>query len=179
MRRIIEYKHNSNITTMTKTLILEVDKAVSRSILIPTEEIIIPACNESRTFADAKDVFPSQFFEDDFWDKPTVATEEISAQVYKQMTKATFVQMFDSVGVDLNRLCLTQRQITSVCKRYPRLVRWNGYGVFFLLKEKLTFFIAGVIPRLGNVHLNVFQLRDSGNIWLANRVRHIVTPIVK
>jgi hypothetical protein len=57
---------------------------------------------------------------------------------------STFQGMFDSFGVPLVCLSLTQAQIKQFVKRYPGWLKKGGNGTFFLFNAVSRFFVAAV-----------------------------------
>jgi len=120
------------------------------------------------------------FIDDDFkeWgtDKSSIATKEQAVVVHELVKNATFAQMFDSLGTDLDKLCLTQAQIINFCKKYPEWLRKIEKATFFLFKVEDQFFIAHVRVFSDN-SLYVFVYR-FGNVlvWRAGQSLGLVVP---
>lgn len=110
------------------------------------ERIVIDTVDGLETLPNANDVFA--YIDSDFvsWgaDEQGPATKETPAAVYEIAKNATFAQMFESLGSDLNKLCFTQSQIKNFAKKHRNWLRTEGYGTFFLFKSKNSFFVAGV-----------------------------------
>lgn len=142
------------------------------------ESIIIDACKGKETLADAKDVFKSGI-NSDFknWNtnKPSKNTEETAVQVHEIVKDSTFVQMFGSLGTDLDKLCLTQSQIKNFCKKHSNWLRTDGYATFFLFKVDNQFFVADVYVRSDGLVVYVRRFEDN-NVWVADRAYRVVFP---
>lgn len=142
------------------------------------ESIIIADCDGQETLANAKDVFKS-YIDDGFknWkiNNKSVATEETPVEVRELVKDATFVQMFGSLGTDLDKLCLTQHQIKMFCKKHSNWLRTDGYATFFLFKENNQFFVARVYVESGGLSVSVDHLGDD-YVWNAECAHRVVFP---
>ena len=154
------------------------EKALILKLISEAETLMIDDVDGRQTLATAKDVFPSGI-DGDFknWglDKAGVATKETSVQVHEMHKDATFAQMFGSLGADLDKLCLTQHQIKTFCKKYPNWLRTDGYGTFFLFKVGDQFFVASVRLYSDGLYVRVDGL-GYGHVWRAGRRPRVVVP---
>lgn len=142
------------------------------------EDIIIPACDGSATLAQAKETFLS-YIDSDLknWglDKAGIATEKTTVQVYELVKDATFAQMFGSIGVDLDKLCLTQHQIKTFCEKHTKWLRTNGDATLFLFKEEGQFFVADVRVYSNGLGVLVLRFGDE-HVWIADYWHRLVVP---
>ncbi len=147
-------------------------------LLSKGESIVIDSCDGSETLANAKETFKSGI-DGDFknWgtDKPGVATEDTAVQVYELVQNATFAQMFGFLGTDLNKLCLSQSQIKTFCRKYSNWLRQDGYATFFLFKGGDQFFVAGVLVGSGGLGVCVSRF-EYDYVWYAECLHRMVVP---
>lgn len=142
------------------------------------QSLIIDSCDGKETLADAKDLFKSGISEDfKKWgtNKPSVSTEDTAVQVSEMVKDATFVQMFGSLGTDLDKLCLTQHQIKLFCKKSMGWLRTEGYATFFLFKAEDQFFVANVGVSSDGLGVFMHRLEDH-NVWSAKYAHRVVVP---
>lgn len=142
------------------------------------ENIIIPACDMFGTIANAKDVF--SYIDPDFEilgvDKSKSLTIETDVKVYGTVkNEATFVQMFCSLGVDLDKLCFTQHQIILFCKKHVKWLCVGGCGTFFLFKVNGHFFIADVSVYPDGLFIHRRQF-GNGAVFGADHPHRLVAP---
>ncbi len=140
--------------------------------------ILVDACDGSETLAQAKDVFKSGI-DADFtnWslDQPSVATPAMATAVYEMRRDANFVQMFGSLGSDLDKLCMTQHQIKVFCKKNKKWLRKGGFATFFLFKSNGHFFVAYVGVRGDGLLVCVHRF-ERGYVWHAEDLPRVVVP---
>jgi hypothetical protein len=159
------------------------ENEISR-LLSKGESIIIDACDGTETLAKAKETFKSGIdseFKDWGTDKPSKETGETAVLVCEAQNDSTFVQLFGSLGNDLDKLCLTQHQIKNFCKKHSNWLRTEGYSTFFLFKVDEQFFVALVHINSSNPHsdgLLHLRLRRFGydRVWDATFYRRVVIP---
>ena len=146
-------------------------------LLSKDQSLVIEAVDGTKTLANAKDVFKSGIdFDFKNWgtNKPGNATKEMAVQVYEMTENATFPQMFGSLGTNLDKLCFSQHQIKTFCKKYPNWL-CADYATFFPFKVEDHFFVACV--RVVSDGLFVFVRRfESGFVWLAGCRHRVVVP---
>ncbi len=140
----------------------EIPEALARGFILPdilqllskNESIVIDACDGTETLANAKEVFQGIDHELKNWsiNKLCIATKEQVVDVYQLVEDANFEEMFSSIGAELDKLCLTQHQIKSFCKKHRIWLRTYPYATFFLFKEERQFFIADVDEIYGSGH---------------------------
>ena len=139
---------------------------------------VINSVDGSRILAEAKDVFffADPNFKDWKADEPGKLTEETVVRTYKMIKNATLAQMFNSLPLDLNDLCLTQSQIISFVKEHREWWQVNDYMIFFLFKSYDNFFVAKVnITPGGNLCVDVDRFECS-DTWGAMSRYLIVVP---
>lgn len=146
-------------------------------LLSASDDIIIPACDGSVILEKAEDIFGYIDFDFKNWglDKPERATVETAVQVYEMVKDATFVQMFSSLGVDLDKLCLSQHQIEKFCREYRDWLRTDGYATLFLFKVRDQFFVACVRVGSGSLRVSAGRFEDD-DVWFAVRRHRVVVP---
>jgi len=110
-------------------------------------EIVIGETDGTDTIANASDVFTGRI-DPDFVNYGTNVkgqpTKKTKVQVFEVIKDGTFIQTFGGFGENLDRLCLTQNQIKLFVKDHSKWLLKNGYGTFFLFKEKGEYFVIGV-----------------------------------
>jgi hypothetical protein len=111
-----------------------------------SKRLVINATDGHETLARATDVF--RYIDSNFgrWNCNTVGppTEETTVQVHEMVSDSTFLEMFNSFGVTIDRLVLTQAQIKQFATRNPDWLKKGGNGTFFLFKTGDEFFVAAV-----------------------------------
>jgi hypothetical protein len=143
------------------------------------ETLVLDPTDGKETISEAGDVFTG-YIDPDFksWgaDEPSGPTPETPVQVHEMVQDATFAQMFASLGVDKERLCVTQAQIKQFCQKHRTWLRTDGYATFFLFKSKGKFFVAHVHFDGGGrlkVHVHRFE---HDNVWSGVRQHRVVVP---
>ncbi len=68
---------------------------------------------------------------------PQRQTERTQVKVFEMCKDADYSTLFNSFNIDLEKLCMTQAQIKNFCERHKDKLRKDGYGTFFLFKEKV------------------------------------------
>jgi hypothetical protein len=129
--------------------------------LLSKGKLVVSACDGTKSLASANTVFKHcingpgvNLTGDQGKSKPTDATEIRIWKVIKN--DLTFVQMFGSIGNDLDKMCLTEHQIKTFCKDFPNYLCPEGGFTEFLFKIGYQFFIAEV-HSLGNNQLDVHK----------------------
>ncbi|MFA7702389.1 MAG: hypothetical protein WCX80_02950, partial [Patescibacteria group bacterium] len=149
------------------------------------KKIIIKALDGKELIANAKKTFKSGI-DSDFvnWELNTegLATEETPTNVYEMVHDATFIQMFNSLPVNSEKLVMTQHQIINFCTMHASWLRQNDYATFFLTKKDWNapasdnnLFV--VLVRVDSDGLSVRVARFGfGHVWLAECRRRLVAP---
>lgn len=145
--------------------------------LISGEELIIDACDGPELLSDANDSFAN--IESLHYDpkEKNRATKATKVGVYILMEDSRFIDFFSSVGVDLNKLCLTKLQINKFVKKYRNWLRGEGHGTLFLSRESKNKFYV-VLVRINEdekLEKKYFPL-DFESIWYGQIRRHVIIP---
>ena len=93
------------------------------SLLSGAETLMLDALDGKETLATAEEVFTGGIdgnVKNFGINKPGIATKEQAVDVHELIKDGTFAQMFDSLGTDLNKLCLAQARIKNFCKKHPQ-----------------------------------------------------------
>ncbi len=149
------------------------------------EKLVVPATTGKRTIAKSEQLFTG-YLDSDFkrWglDSKSSPTPEMPVEVHEMVKNGTFAQIYGGMNVDLNKLVLTQDQIVSFVETHRKWLRADGYGTFFLFKEKVEdeeqFFVADV--HVNGRGLDVYVDRFSyGHVWHAGyRLRFVIPQLV-
>ncbi len=146
--------------------------------LFEDETITIAACDGARYIAIERGVFKA-YIEDLFasWglDKRGKSTIATNVSVHEMIKDATFIQMFGSLGPDLDKLCLSQHQIVELCEKHWVPHRQEGHATFFLFKEGDQFYVAYVRVRADGLDVVVRRLEDD-SIWDGGFRYRLVVP---
>ncbi|MEK7452114.1 MAG: hypothetical protein AAB664_02150 [Patescibacteria group bacterium] len=147
-------------------------------LLFEDETITIAPCNGSRYIAKEEKVFKAGInsnFKNWGLDKAGSSTDAVSVSIHKTTNHATFVQMFSSLGSDLNKLCLTQHQIVEYWEKHCDKLRQDGFVTFFLFKEEENFFVGSVVLSLDGLYVGVCRF-EIGGVWKSERTHRVITP---
>ena len=156
--------------------------------LYESESISIAACDGSRFISQQNSLF-LRFIDGHFsrlgldvFDK---ATEKTEVAIYELFKDATYEQMFNSLSLDRESLCLTQDQIIDFCEHNRDELRKDGYCTFFLFKkddpsheEKARFFVASVSVTPDGLGVYVYSFKDSG-MQSSAQAHRLVVPQLK
>ena len=149
--------------------------------LFGDSEVVISAVDGAQALARAKQVFTG-YIDADFvnWglDEAGEATPVQKVQVEEMTKNGTFRQIFGGFGVDFNRLCLTQHQVKQFCIEHQDKLRTEGYGTFFLFKNKTgdKFFVAVVLfDDDGRLEVCVYEFSNDF-VWDAECQHRFVSP---
>ena len=152
------------------------------------DRLKLKATGGTRYVGKEKKVFPG-YIDGDFqnWglNVTSQATPEMDVRVEEQDRDGKFLDIYHSVSLDLNQLCLSQHQIVDFVVEYESWLRTDGYATFFLFKEKTKeagekeptekFFVARV--RWRGRKLKVFVYRVSYDcVWGAKYRLRFVLP---
>lgn len=161
-------------------VVTEKTKPQSILRLISGEEtLVLDPTDGKETIPEAKVVFPA-YIDSDFqnWgaDEASGPTSETPVAVYEMVRDAKFETMFNSLGTEKEKLCLTQSQIIGFVKKYRNWLRTEGYATFFLFQSKGKFFVANVYFD-GNGRLGVIVNRFAYDyVWGAECRHRVVFP---
>ncbi len=147
------------------------------------ESFLIDSLDGKETLADAKEVFLSGIDGDlKRWgiNKSDVPTNETIVQTYTVpvgLSDSNFEKLFNSLGADLDSLCLTQAQIKNFCKKNNNWLLSQRGVTFFLFKVENQFFVAIVSARSNGLLIDVRSFL-AGDVWSFIFVDHIVVQQV-
>lgn len=139
-------------------------------------EIVIEETDGKETIAKASDLFTSYIssgFEK--FDQTCKHTKETKIQVFEVINNGTFKQIFESLGENLDKLCLTQSQIIKFVRNHKRWLQTEDYGTFFLFKKKGEYFVVRV-GLGGNGWRVLFCIFNSDHVWGAGYQYRLVIP---
>ncbi len=150
-----------------------------RSLLrLIQSDLVIPATDGTENLSDSE-VF-SGWIDPDLanWGCNVVSENrpETKAALYELTKNATFRQMFEGQGVDLDQLCLTPHQIKQFVLTHRDHLHPQGCATFFLFKVGDNFFVARVrwfVGRRLGVGVNLFS---NAYVWGAGRRLRVVLP---
>ncbi len=102
------------------------------------------------------------------------ASSETEVKVYELIEDASFLEMFDSIGRELDKLCFTQKQIIYFCKN----CFFSKYGkeVFFLFKENKNYYIANVRLTFNGLCVEVLDLYHNYR-WDSDESPYLLIPV--
>jgi len=148
----------------------------SQTILRKIGEADLAPCSGKRTIVGAREVF-SVYLDSSFKKiKANCATPAVKAEIHEMQENATFAQIFNSLGRDLNSLVFTQDQIIEFCTNYRNKLRQDAYGTFFLLKEGDQFFVAFVdVDGGGRLEVGLYGL-EYDFVWGGGARHRVVIP---
>ncbi|MBI2096177.1 MAG: hypothetical protein HYT43_00905 [Candidatus Taylorbacteria bacterium] len=168
-----------------RTILRKISKG-EVTILRKVAEATISKCAGTRTIADSGELF-SGYLNNGFRKiKGNRETPDTKTEVHEMVENATFAEMFNSLGRDLNTLVFTQDQVIEFCTSHRNKLRTEGHGTFFLLKEGDQCFVACVyFYDDGRLKVSLFDFEydiawDADYrrriIWDANYRRRVVVP---
>lgn len=125
---------------------------------------------------EADDVF-TEWIDSDFKNyglsEKTSKSDAMDMSVMELTENGTFKDIFNSFGVSLDSLVVTQGQVIEFAKT---LEKGDMYDYFFLLKKDSDFFVADVGFSSGErLGVRVYQLSDD-YVWRAGCQHRIVVP---
>lgn len=109
-------------------------------------------------------------------DSVNAPTPRTPIVVYVVARFANWKGMFESFGVDLAKLMLTEHQIAKFCQKYPDLL--GRHSSFFLLQADERMMVCHVTdenrskPKLGIT----LRRYDHGHVWGLHE--HVITPAI-
>jgi hypothetical protein len=173
-------KFTSELTAFVVAKMIELAEQVVGylKLISGTETITIGETDGTNTIARASDVFTG-WVDPDFvkYGKNIQGqpTKEMKVQVFEMIKNGTFAQIFGGFGENLDRLCLAQSQIICFVRDHSKWLHKDGYGTFFLFKERSEFFVSRVYQNMGRLEVDKRCLSDN-YIWKAGTRRRIVVP---
>ncbi len=144
--------------------------------LISDGEVVIGPTDGEKTITQALKVvsYVDPSFTN-YMDVKGQSTQNTPVQVYELVREGTATQIFESLGVDLNQLCLTQSQIIQFMRDGRDWVLYYGDSVSFLFKvndEPLVVCVGRGSDGLGGF---VYHL-SKGGVLLAKSWDRFVVP---
>ncbi len=155
------------------------DKPDNRILRLLTidKNLVIKATTGKRFLANAKSTFKS-YVDSNFknWklDRTSHATPDMPVNVYEIVADETFIQIFELLSNDLDKLCFTQDQIEEFCLTHHDQLVDDGYSTFFLFKENKHFFVACVSIPSDGPDVFVYGLEDD--FLLGDGPHQLVVP---
>lgn len=142
-------------------------------------KLTLPARSGKRTIAKAKRMFLPGYIHSDFVDYGLdvrgVATPETDVQVYELVRDGEFTDIYNGVGVDLDKLVLTQDQILTFVEICHDWLRTYGPETFFIMKNGKMFFVVGVVEDAPGRSIYPANLSYRG-IWHRSHFHRFVLP---
>jgi hypothetical protein len=143
------------------------------------KEIIINVTNGSGTIAKAKNVFTGGI-DSDFvnygTDVKSQPTEKTPVKVFEMRRDATFAQIYNDFGKNIDDLCLTQPQIISFVTEHSKWLNMDGYATFFIFMLNNEFFIAHVILDDNGLEVCIYYYLKNDYIWGSKFKHRFVVP---
>jgi hypothetical protein len=103
------------------------------------------------------------------------ATPVTTVQNYRLISGANFLQIFKSLSINLDMLCLNQHQIINFCSKYFNKLCQSKYGTFFLFKGNYELLVARLGTLAGDLGIRLYKLNNY-SIWFARDYRQIIVP---
>lgn len=153
-------------------------------ILMPTsQQFIIKECDGKLIRAKHEKVFPAGESDPHLlrWGK-YASTPKKPVQSYELIQDATFEEVFNSFNIQLESLCLTQRQIQEFCKKNSRWLLDENYQTLFLFLDdnkktaasnKLS--VAYIVNHFGRLGFMKYDF-DEKRILPRGRLYRVIAP---
>ena len=156
----------------------EVAKTTFLRLLPGAEALVLPACDGTRTLAQAKDVFKG-YIDPDFTnlglDVPGATTPSMCMQVHEQIKDGSFRDLLTSLSSDLDKVAMkSQHQIVQFWKEHREWLLQDGNATFFLFKKKGEFFVADVRVHSDGLRVRVCRF-EHDDVWYAEDRYRIVS----
>jgi len=146
-------------------------RAISRK-----NQIKIGPTNGACAIVGASDVFTGGI--DSFrLNVKTRSTKKTPVRVFEFVKDGIFTEIFSGFGKNLNRLCFTQDQIIRFVKDHAKWLRADGFGTFFLFKEKGKFFVARVLQIESGPRVNKIHMSCDYDVYAVNRHRFVIPQL--
>ena len=151
---------------------------------VVSNDLFILPCDGKEKLADAKDIFNKVTFR--ISDKPSVPTTSTPIEVCTLVRDASFERMFTFLTKDLSRLCLTESQIVSFCRKYQRRMTFHVSATSFLLNKDeqkpfnpTNLVVAHIVHQDNKLLVYKHDFMDKG-IWKTNGIKYqVVVPKIK
>lgn len=149
---------------------------LSHSVLcLLTPALVIPVTDGTKTLAQATDVFPGGIYGESCGGS-SQAQPKTLVNVHELIENATFQQMFEGQGVDLDKICLEQDQIVEFVISHPDQLHPQGYATFFLFRANGDFFVAHVYWCDARRLLVRVRHLAYAYVWFAGYCYRVVLP---
>lgn len=180
------FAKKANVKELAQSIVGSIEKVVKKlfpgneylKLISGEEDITIDVCDGTELISEATDTFASidSDFENYGANEKGVATNATKVGVYELTKDSQFADFFNSIGVALDKLCLTQAQIINFIRKHRNWLRTNEYATFFLFKSGSKFFVAYVSFDVdGRLGVYVDRL-GHGFVWRAGRRHRVVVP---
>ncbi len=155
--------------------------------LLPIVEtgLILPATNGELNFLRAGKVFVANLDNNyvnwglNFSDKATIKSPFM---IYQLIKNGNFEQIYNSFGLPLNYLCMTQHQIINFCLKFPEKLIQEEYFNFFLSKKEgagHTEYFVIQVALMGERLANSVRLISLPHVWLKEYQLQFIVPQVQ
>lgn len=114
------------------------------SLVLDDKNLFISELTGKELIVNRRDVFFAYIdpkFSDFGLDSPCWPTDAINFRVYELENDLTFLDIFKSLSLNLNKLVFTQSQIVDFCENHRSRLRDEGYALLFLTKRNDEFFV--------------------------------------
>ncbi|MEI7452238.1 MAG: hypothetical protein WCK37_03485 [Candidatus Falkowbacteria bacterium] len=144
------------------------------------EKALIEATDGKRKIYDSSEIFKGGI-DPDFkkfrLNNNNQPTKETFVYEFELTVDAKFVEVFNSLNSDLDKLVMTQAQIICFCEKYPNRLRQGGDGksTIFLIKKDNEYFVVGVCVDSGGLYVFVRRFIDEV-VLFATDLHHVVVP---
>lgn len=140
------------------------------------EHIVIDACDGTETFSN-EDVFEFGTVDDGkvLKDGLVPPTKKILVRVYEIVKDGTFEELFGVIGVNVDRLCLTEHQIISFFKNCKKWMHPNHCGTYFIFKSGDKIAVAGISGWRDGFRVSVHTLHEYVG-WSVESLPRLVVP---
>jgi hypothetical protein len=142
------------------------------------ENLMIESLDGRSTIADAEKIFKSSIdgnFQHWELNEAGKATKQLLVDVREMVQDATFIQIFTSINVDLDKVAMTQHQIIRFCEKHPTWLCQNGYATFFLTKENNEYFVVSVCVFSAALAVCVNRV-GFDHVWVGKSRSRVVSP---
>ena len=144
------------------------------------EEVFIDYCDGTKTISDSKEIFDlciDPHFNQEEMNQKSHPTKKTKINVSEVVKNATLIQIFGSLDKnhDIDKLCLTQHQISFFCRDHKYLLRGDTYGTLFLNKKGVHYYVFHVILLAGGLSIYRHHLGDSTIKWKGACLHRVVT----
>jgi hypothetical protein len=148
------------------------------------EEIFIDYCDGTKTISDSKEIFDlciDPHFNEEEMSQKSYPTRKTKINVSEVVKNSTLIQIFGLLDKnhDIDKLCLTQHQISIFCRDHRNLLRGDTYGTLFLTKKGVNYYVVHVILLADSLSVYRHHLGDSTINWKGACLHRVVTRCCK